>query len=154
MLTALAQHRGSRSKRQVAVITGYAIKGGGFGNALAKLRSTGCITGSDQLTITETGLAALGEYKPLPTGPALIGYWNGQLPKAARLVLEYLAEVYPAAVHRTDVAAATGYEAAGGGFGNALGKLRTLELITDVVDGDGNKALRASHDLFAHNDDQ
>lgn len=148
ILTALAQHRGTRSKHQVAVITGYAIKGGGFGNALGKLRSTGCITGSDQLTITDAGYAALGEYEHLPTGRALISFWSGQLPKAARLVLEHLAEVYPAAVQRADLADATGYEAAGGGFGNALGKLRTLELITDVVDGDGVKALQASSDLF------
>jgi len=43
------------------------------------------------------------------------------------------------------VAVKTGYEANGGGFNNALGRLRTLELVQ------GRGELKASDDLFGTN---
>ena len=45
------------------------------------------------------------------------------------------------------MAAAAGYEASGGGFNNALSRLRTLELVS------GRGDLRASDDLFADAED-
>jgi len=77
----------------------------------------------------EAGLVALGSWDPLPVGPELIDYWRRQLGKAERLVLEALVNVYPAALSKAEIAVQTGYEANGGGFNNALGRLRTLELI-------------------------
>jgi uncharacterized protein len=62
-------------------------------------------------------------------GPELIDYWRRQLGKAERLILEALVNAYPLALSKADIAAQTGYEANGGGFNNALGRLRTLELI-------------------------
>ena len=49
--------------------------------------------------------------------------------KAERLILETLTQVYPHALTKEEVAAKAGYEANGGGFNNALGRLRTLELV-------------------------
>jgi hypothetical protein len=43
-------------------------------------------------------------------------------------------EVYPAALNKEEVAALPGYEVSGGGFNNALGRLRTF----DLVQGRGN----------------
>jgi uncharacterized protein len=56
--------------------------------------------------------------------------------------LEALTRSYPDALSKDEVAARAGYEANGGGFNNALGKLRTLELVQ------GRGELRASDSLF------
>ena len=143
ILTALAQYPDGRTKTQVAVLTVYAHNGGGFNNYLSALRSKGFIDGgSDRLRITDGGLDALGDFAPLPTGRDLLDYWLGQLGKAERLILEQLAAEYPAALTKEQLAERTNYEASGGGFNNALSRLRTLELIN------GRGALRASEDLF------
>jgi hypothetical protein len=143
ILTALAQYPQGRSKVQVAVLTGYAATGGGFNNYLGALRSRGLIKGDgDSLRITETGIRELGSWEPLPTGAALVDYWRGRLGKAERLILEMLTQVYPDPLTKGEVAVKAGYEANGGGFNNALGRLRTLELVQ------GRGELRASDDLF------
>jgi hypothetical protein len=78
----------------------------------------------------------------LPTGPNLIDHWRGRLGKAERLILETLTQVYPDALSKEEVAAKAGYEPNGGGFNNALGRLRTLELVQ------GRGQLQASDNLF------
>jgi hypothetical protein len=143
LLTALAQYPAGRTKTQAALLTGYAVGGGGFNNALGALRSRGLLHGPREgLQITEAGRAALGDWEPLPTGPALLGYWLTRLGKAERLILQALASAFPDALTKKAVAAAAGYEPTGGGFNNALGRLRTLELIA------GRGELRASDALF------
>src|SRR6266849_3866971 len=125
------------------VLTGYAATGGGFNNYLGALRSRGMIQGDgERLTITETGIQTLGSWEPLPAGSALIDYWRSRLGKAERLILETLTQAYPDALTKEEVAAKAGYEANGGGFNNALGRLRTLELVQ------GRGELRASDNLF------
>lgn len=140
ILTALAQYPQGRSKVQVAVLAGYAHSGGGFNNALGSLRGKGFVEGDAQLRATDSGLSALGDWQPLPTGLELYRYWQSQLPKAERLILEFLINFGPSS--KEEVALASGYEASGGGFNNALGKLRRLELI------EGRGELRASENLF------
>ena len=125
------------------MLTGYAATGGGFNNYLGALRSRGLIKGDgDSLRITEAGIRELGSWEPLPTGAALVDYWRGRLGKAERLILEMLTQVYPDPLSKAEVAVKAGYEANGGGFNNALGRLRTLELVQ------GRGELRASDDLF------
>jgi uncharacterized protein len=53
-----------------------------------------------------------------------------------------LTQAYPNPLSKEEVAAKAGYEASGGGFNNALGRLRTL----DLVQGRGD--LRANDNLF------
>ena len=48
ILTALAQYPEGRSKVQVAVLTGYAVSGGGFNNYVGGLRSRGFIAGGGE----------------------------------------------------------------------------------------------------------
>ncbi len=62
--------------------------------------------------------------------------------KAERLIPETFTQVHPDPLTKEEVAAKAGYEANGGGFNNALGRLRTLELIQ------GRSDLRASDNLF------
>jgi len=143
ILTALAQYPEGRSKVQVALLSGYAATGGGFNNYLGALRSRGLIEGDgDRLMITAEGLQALGAWEPLPTGAALIDYWCRRLGKAERLILQALAQAYPESLSKEEVAAKAGYEPNGGGFNNALGRLRTLELVQ------GRGQLQASDNVF------
>jgi len=146
ILTVLAQYADSgRTKTQLAILAGYAVNGGGFNNAIGALRSRGLVNGSrDSLIITPEGTAAIGSnYEPLPTGRALQDYWLHYLQKAERMILQTLIDSYPVPLAKTQVAEATGYQESGGGFNNALGKLRTLELITGSINN-----LKASANLF------
>lgn len=61
-----------------------------------------------------------------------------------RLPLETLIEAWPKTLTKEAVAEAAGYEANGGGFNNALGRLRTLDLIQGSREG-----LAASDALFS-----
>lgn len=143
ILTALAQYPQGRSKTQVAILAGYATNGGSFNNSIGALRSSGRIERSgDRLKITDIGLRVLGPYDPLPHGKALLDHWLRQLGKAERKALEALAEVYPRTLSKVQIASRAGYEPDGGSFNNALGKLRTLELI------EGRGELKASDNLF------
>ena len=131
ILNVLAQYPHGRTKVQVAVLTRYARKGGGFGNLLSGLRTHEFIVGKDHLKITNAGRAVLGQVTPLPAGKALLEYWlkHPAIGKAERLILTALWNARPHGMRKEKLAEATGYAHKGGGFGNALGKLRTLELI-------------------------
>jgi hypothetical protein len=130
ILTVLAQFPDGRTKRQVAMLTGYSGKGGGFNNALSSLRSGGLIGRGEPIRITEAGIAAIGtDWEPLPTGHALAEHWIAQLGRAEGLVLRALLDAWPSSLTKEEIAEQTGYAASGGGFNNALSRLRTLELI-------------------------
>jgi uncharacterized protein len=144
ILTVLAQFPEGRTKRQLAILAGYALNGGGFNNALGALRTAGHIERGEPIRATTAGLAVLGDtWEPLPTGPALLDFWLRQLGvrSAAAKILTVLVEVWPAALAKEAVAARTEYAIGGGGFNNALGRLRTLELIH------GSRELRADETL-------
>lgn len=124
---------GPVSKRRLAMQAGYSMKGGGFNNALGSLRSRGYIPGRGEPIALADGIHV--EADPLPTGRALFEHWLTTVGKAEREVLEVLAGAYPTPLSKEEVAerTASGYAPTGGGFNNALGKLRTLQLI----DGQG-----------------
>jgi hypothetical protein len=143
ILTALAQYPGGRTKTQVAILTSYSHNGGGFNNYISSLRSRGLLVGgSDRLQITPEGLKQLGSYVPLPKGRELVDHWANQLGKAERSILLELVATYPNPLTKSDLGSRTGYEPSGGGFNNALSKLRTLELIH------GRNDLRAAGAFF------
>lgn len=145
ILAALAPyHPTPRTLTQVALLAGYTKSGGGFRNAVSALRTAGLIEGSDPIGVTSAGLEALGDYDPLPTGAALVDFWlrQPQLGKAHRAILEALTKDYPDGLDRATLAERTGYEESGGGFRNAISRLRTLELIH------GRDILYASDEFF------
>lgn len=145
ILGVLAQFPEGRTKQQVAILARYAAKGGGFNNALGALRSGGLIEGRDHLTITDAGLVAVsGGWEPLPVGTELLEHWVGQLPRAEGLILRELVAAWPQALAKADVAERTNYAVTGGGFNNALGKLRTLQLVS------GSAELVADETLAQH----
>lgn len=136
----LLAHSGERTKRQLAVQCGYAINGGGFNNALSRLRTLELITaGGDPIRL----VAVPDGFVPPPGfstdampsgGRALLNFWltltgASKLGKAEKLIMEALWG-HPEGMAKEDLAAVTGYEAGGGGFNNALSRLRTLELMS------------------------
>ena len=142
ILTVLAQFPGGRDKRQLAMLTGYSARGGGFNNALGALRTAGYISKGEPVMATAEGLAVLGsDWEPLPAGAALLEHWVAQLGRAEGLILRELVNVWPQSLSKADVAESTGYTETGGGFNNALGRLRTLQLI------EGRGELRADDTL-------
>ena len=109
---------------------------------MSSLRSKGYIEGKGDLQITAAGQSVVGEVETLPTGQDLVNYWMKQLPLAPRKVLEVAAFKYPRRISIDKVAEMTGYSAGGGGFRNALSRLRTLGLI------EGHGDIKATDELF------
>jgi hypothetical protein len=137
ILSVLAQH-GQRSVVQVALLTGYSHKSGGYRNALSSLRSQGFIEGRGDVEATLAGLDALGEFDPLPNGARLLEWWYDRLGLAERKILATVVTAWPREVPVDEIAERTGYSASSGGFRNALSRLRSLELAS------GRGELRAS----------
>lgn len=134
ILNVLAQFPEGRTKVQIAILTSYSIKSGGFRNALGVLRGAGYMVGTDPMQVTQEGMAAAGKVDPLPTGRALLEHWLGNLKKAERVILEILYE-HDWAMSKEEIAKLAEYSITSGGFRNALGRLRSLELIhgTDSI---------------------
>lgn len=143
ILTVLAQEGKPTDKNKLAIRSGYAAKGGGFNNSLGKLRSLNYIEGKEDIQITSIGEDALGDYDPLPNpGQELCDYWIKNLSKCESMILSHLIQFHPGTCSKEVIAEATEYDHKGGGFNNALGKLRTLELI------EGRGEIKASDSLF------
>jgi hypothetical protein len=136
ILEALVQH-GPRSVSQLALLTGYSAKGGGFRNALGSLRTAGYIVGTkDDVEVTDEGRAAAGDVPELPTGQALIDHWMSNVGgKAERLIFAALVDAWPEELTTEGLAARTDYAPGGGGFRNAIGRLRTLGVLIGDRDG-------------------
>lgn len=130
------------TKAQLAIMTGYSHQGGAFNNYLSSLKGRGLISKSgDNFVITEAGLSA-GSFDSLPLGEPVAEYWLGRLGKAERSILTVLMEIYPEAATKERIAIKAGYKPSGGGFNNALSKLRSLGLI------EGYKQLKVTDAFF------
>ncbi len=136
VLLALAQHGGKLTKRQIAVFACYKHSGGGFNNILSALRNQEPprITGMEDIEITMEGRYALGPFDALPEdAESLFQHWmaHPKLGKAHREILRVLRERGGGPLTTMDVAAACEppYEPGGGGFNNAVGRLRTMGVI-------------------------
>lgn len=142
IMIALAQRPQGLTKKQIGVRAGMSSGSGTFSTYLAKARTAGWIDGSGVLKITPGGMAALGEYDPLPTGRELLGYWLQNLGGGAGRILKACADRYPHAITKAEAAAEADMSESSGTMSTYLSKLRTLELIT------GRGELRASDELF------
>jgi hypothetical protein len=144
ILVALAQRPQGMSARQIGVRSGLSSKSGSFGTYLSRARTNGWIQGDrNHLQITDAGIAALGDYDPLPTGDALLQQWLGELgDSGASRILKSLASAYPESLTKAEVAERAELSAGSGSFGTYLSRLRSLELIS------GKGDLCASEELF------
>lgn len=145
MLIALAQFPAGMTASKLSLLSGIARTGGTFRTYLGKLKTAGFVEGgSDRLCATPAGVAALGDYEPLPTGPELIDYWRRELGESGmRTMFDAFVKAYPATLTKSELAARTNIAESGGTFRTYLGKLKTLELVT------GKREMQASEDLFA-----
>lgn len=143
IMTALATHPQGRTRRQIAVLTGYAINGGSFRGAIGAMKNAGFIREEgNSVSLTQDGAKALGSYTPLPKGRDLLNHWIGQLDKTEADILRAVTSAWPHEISRVSVAEITGREITGGSFRGAIGRLKTLELIT------GREDLKASDAFF------
>lgn len=133
---------------QAALLSGYSRKSSSFDNALGALRAAGLIEGSGQaLQPTPAGADLVaGEIEALPTGAELAAVWlrHQALGKAERAMLAAFLE-HPRGLDKDRLSALSGYSATSSSFQNALGRLRSLELVSTVSPG-----VNAAHaDFFA-----
>lgn len=141
--TVLARHFAGLTKTQIAILSTYSVKGGGFANALSALKSKGHIVQTGETyTLTPTG-GAVPDWSDVPTGQALIERYLSTLPKAERSVLAVVLKHYPDEIHQDEAASQAGYAPGTGGVSNAISWLNAQELITKR-----GKMLRASETLF------
>lgn len=114
------------SRVQLATITGYSHRSGGFGDAISRLNILGLIRKNGTLI-------GAGELKPeLATEDMKelsIELWFGRLNKCTRTVLKLLFENPYESYSRQEIAEQTGYSASSGGFGDAISKLNVLGMI-------------------------
>ena len=116
------------SAAQLAILSGYSPRSSGFANALGRLRSIGYVGGSrDALAATVAGVAAIPKPEPMPKGAELRQLWMGKLGKCESALLSTLA--IEECFSRDELAQASGYSPTSSGFANALGRLRSLELV-------------------------
>ena len=145
ILIALAQRPQGLTNRQIGIRAGLSSRSGTFSTYISRARVEKWISDSgDVRRITEVGLAALGHYDPLPTGPALASYWLGELGSSgAARILRVLIEAYPNRVASEEIGARAGMSSKSGTYSTYISKLRGLELI------EGRGDLAASEELFA-----
>jgi len=150
ILIALAQNcvgltKGVNRKR-LALLTGYAPTGGGYGGPLKDLKGWGFIVtdGSGEYNILRAGRDAIGNsWEPLPKGKALGEYWLNHLDAPEAKILKTLMRHHPNPIGRDKVASESGYtNANGGGFNKPFKKVRGLGLI------EGKKLFRVNGELM------
>jgi hypothetical protein len=144
MLTAFAQRPVGLSMRQLGVRAGMSSRSGTFARYLTHFRAQGWIVGSKSgMQITEAGLAALGQFEPLPEGKVLLDYWLSELGNGGMSrILKVVASAYPEQLPLEEIGKRADMSWNSGTFARYVTKLRSLELV------DGRGALRASDELF------
>jgi hypothetical protein len=144
MLVALAQHADGLTASQLSILIGIAKRGGTFRTYLGKLKTAGWVQADGgRLVITDEGLGMLGDYEPLPTGRALIAWWQQELGNSGlRSMFDAVVDVYPRTLTLENLSERTNIAREGGTFRTYLGKLKTLELV------EGRSEIRASDTLF------
>lgn len=145
IMVALAQRPGL-TNRQIGLRAGLSSQSGTFATYLGRGRSAGWIRDEgERRYLTEAGIAALGDFQPLPEGPELLAHWLGELGNSgAARMLRALAEAFPGALSNEQIGTTAGISHASGTFATYLGRLRGLELVESPRRGE----LRASAELF------
>lgn len=130
LLTALIQFPDGLTKPRLSFVAGYSHTSSSFSNALGALRSAGLVERSGSpIRATAAGLEALPAVPAPPTREERLAFWGSRLGKAERTFLEVLAEAYPESLTKEELSERTGYSGTSSSFSNALGRLRSLELV-------------------------
>jgi uncharacterized protein len=109
ILTACAQYPEGVTREQLTVLTGY--KRSSRDAYIQRLREKEYVDyGGAELIATPTGVAAIGDFEPLPVGDSLREFWLAKLPIGERAILEQLVASYPQGVDRKALSESTGYQ--------------------------------------------
>ena len=109
ILNALAQYDDGLTRDELSVITKY--RRSSRDAYIARLAGKEFITTGDRICCTEEGRAALGDdFRPLPTGSALIEHWLHSLPIGERAIFQVLVDRYPDSVSRDEISELTPYK--------------------------------------------
>ena len=101
-----------------------------FSTYLSTLRRNGWVIGDRPITITDDGIAALGDYEPLPEGQALVEHWLDWCGHGAqRRMLEQIVAAGEDGITKEDLGVAADVAATGGSFQTYLSTLRTACLV-------------------------
>jgi hypothetical protein len=145
MLSALAQHPEGLTKAQVLLHTGYASSGS-TSDTFARLNENGWTTTmANFVTITDAGLAALGDYEPLPQGDALRDYLlhGNKLSTMEKRILQVICGRYPDTVAKGALLEMAGYKSSGS-TSDAFARLTRYGYVVSA----GANQLKASEVLF------
>jgi hypothetical protein len=128
-------HQSALSRRELAIRAKYTIKGSNMRNGLGALRSAGYIAGpNDQPTITDAGAAIAreaGGVAPSRTaGAELVAEWKAKVKGLPARMLDALVSMLPAEPSRQQLAAELGVDPDGSSYRNAIGRLRSLQLVS------------------------
>lgn len=141
VLTAAAMWTDGVSKDQLGVLTGY--KRSSRDAYVARLSLKGWVDATNgHVVATPSGLAALGDFEPLPTGDALLQWWLERLPIGERRVLEVLVGHGGNAIDREDLDEPTGFKRSSRDA--YLSRLSARRLVVNV----GRGQVAASAELF------
>ena len=136
ILTALAKFnalgRTVVDKKWIAAMAQVSHASGNFGNNLGGLRSGGFIEYPQvgKVSLTSAGLNAAPEVAPPASSEEMLEQCKQILSKQQGAILQVLADAYPEALTKVDIAEKAGVSPASGNFGNNLGGLRSAGMIS------------------------
>lgn len=134
LLTVLAQHPNGLSKTAAVIYAGYSPNGH-VSSAWGRFNAEGWTQRTaDGLRISESGLAALGSWEPLPTGAGLREMWLAKLDKHEAALLRVLFSLYPDGASKSEVVSQAGYSP-NGHISSAWGKFNQLGWIVRTANG-------------------
>lgn len=114
------------SRIQLATITGYSHRSGGFKDAISRLNVLGLVKKNGMLvSVNELDPALATE----DMSQLSIESWMGRLNKCARMILQMLLDNPSVLYTREEIADQTGYSQTSGGFKDAISKLNVLGLL-------------------------
>ena len=131
ILIACAQHPEGCDREHLTIATGY--KRSTRDAYIARLIPKGYITPDAPFRITDEGLAAIGDFEPLPTGSALYEHWLAKLPEGESKVLAVLGQNHPVPVDREAISEQTGYKRSTRDA--YISRLATRKLVVSTRDG-------------------
>lgn len=143
LLGVIVQFPNGISKARLGLFAKYSAGSSTFDNGVGRLRSLGYATAGWPIQPTEEGLRALPDPDPLPTGHEARAAIVARFEKAPRSMLAFIFNKWPNSVTKGEISDATGYSPGSSTFDNALGALRSAEVVAPA-----GQPIKASDDLF------
>lgn len=143
ILVVLAQHYPNIVDRTQLALLAQMGQNGSFDSYLSRLRTSGWLeNGAGGYKATDAGVAAAGDFEPLPEGRGLIDYWLGRVGGGGmKRIFEVLIEAGDQELSRAELAERAGLQLSGS-FDSYVSRLRGMRLI------EGSKTLRLTRPML------